>query len=58
MGLDLLQSGPVNLIVPAGLPFAHGSGEDLAANLRPTLHIGVHLNASLRMGENRLRPFS
>ena len=58
VGQDLLQSRPVDLIVPAGLPLAHGSGQDPAANLRPTLHISVHLSASLRIGENRLKPFS
>ena len=58
MGQVLMQSEPVNPVEPAGLPLAHGARQVLAANLRPTLHIGVHLSAALLIGENRQEPFS
>src|SRR5262245_4881266 len=50
MGQDLLEREPVQAVVPAGLPLAHGPGQDVAADLGPALHVGVHLAASRGRG--------
>src|SRR5262245_56668750 len=58
MGQDLLQCQPVKAIVTACLTLAHRSGQNMAANLRPQLHIGVHLGASLPIEKTENNPFS